>query len=291
MLAGLLLIIVSNVGFAADDIVLEPNLLYGQAGDTKLELDLARPKDGDGPFPAIVFIHGGGWSGGNRIAFRPLIELAAKKGYVAVTVSYRLTQPDKETKLGKIPHPAQINDCKCAVRWLRSVADKYKIDPDRIGVGGGSAGGHLSLMVGLADKDADLEGDGGHKDQSSRVQCVVNIYGPTDMVRCYEDSSGARPFLFALCGGEPKQASAAYKSASPVSYISKDDPPVMTLHGDKDTLVPDSQAKLLDEALKKAGVTHDLVILKDQGHGFTGAAANEANEKMWSFFAKHLMAK
>lgn len=288
---GFLFHIVGGYVSAADDIVLEPNLVYGQAGDTKLELDLARPKDGDGPFPAIVFIHGGGWAGGNRLSFRPLIELAAKKGYVAVTISYRLTQPDKETKLGKIPHPAQIHDCKCAVRWLRSVAEKYKVDPDRIGVGGGSAGGHLSLLVGLADKDADLEGDGGHVDQSSRVQCVVNIYGPTNLFRCYEDSNGARPFLIGLCHGTPKDAAEAYKSASPVTYVSKDDPPVLTLHGDKDTLVPDSQAKILDEALKKAGGTHDLVILKDQGHGFAGGAANEANEKMWSFFAKHLIKK
>jgi len=276
---------------AADDILLEPDLVYGQVGDVKLQLDLARPKGGDGPFPAIVLIHGGGWAGGNRHSFRPYLEEAARKGYVAVTISYRLTQYDPKTMLGKVPHPAQIHDCKCAVRWLRSVANKYRINPDRIGVCGGSAGGHLSLLVGLADKDAGLEGDGGHAEQSSRVQAVVNIYGPTDMAQLYVDSPDARTVIAALCNGTPDTAPEVYKAVSPITYVSADDPPVLTLHGDKDTLVPDSQAKLLDAAMTKAGAQHIMLILKDQGHGFTGPEALRANESLWKFFARHLNAK
>lgn len=276
---------------AADEIVVEQNLVYGKGGDVDLQLDLARPKDGNGPFPAIVFIHGGGWVGGNRHAFRGKIEEAAKKGYVAVTVSYRLADPDPETKLGRVPFPAQINDCKCAVRWLRSVADKYHIDADRIGVIGASAGGHLSLLVGLADEQAGLEGDGGHAEQSSRVRAVVNIFGPTDLLKAYSDVDAARGFLLAFCHGTPTDAAETYKAASPVTYVTKDDPPVLTLHGEKDPLVLASQAKLLDETMKEAGARHELLILEGQGHGFAGDAARQAEEAMWAFFERELKGK
>jgi acetyl esterase/lipase len=274
--------------FAADDVVVEENITYGKGGDVDLKLDLARPKEGSGPFPAIVFIHGGGWSGGNRQGYRGMIETAAKKGYVAVTVTYRLTQPDPETKVAKYPYPAQIHDCKCAVRWLRSATGKYHIDKGRIGVTGGSACGHLSLLVGLTDDNAGLEGNGGHADQSSRVQAVVNVYGPTDLPVAYADVPQVRDLIKALCGGTPESAAGNYKAASPVTYISKDDPPVLTLHGDQDKIVLVSQATLLDAAMKKGGVRHELLILKDQGHGFSGDAAAKALEATWAFFDREL---
>jgi acetyl esterase/lipase len=291
--AGLLLWLPPGLLRAADDIEIEiePNITYGTAGDIQLQLDLAKPKDGDGPFPALVLIHGGGWVGGNRHSFRPYLEQAARRGYVAVTISYRLTQPDPETKLGKQPFPAQIHDCKCAIRWLRSVAEKYRVDPERIGVMGGSAGGHLSLLVGLADDQAGLEGDGGHAEFSSRVHAVVNIFGPTELAKAYDDVPMVRDLLIALCGGTPDQARDAYKAASPVTYISKDDPPVLTLHGDQDKIVPVSQATLFDAAMKKAKVRHELLILKDQGHGFAGDAAVQANEAMWKFLERELQPK
>jgi acetyl esterase/lipase len=279
------------VAFAADDVIVEQNVTYGKGGDIDLQLDLARPKEGTGPFPAIVCIHGGGWAGGNRQGYRGLIEHAARKGYVAVTISYRLTQADPQTRVAKHPFPAQIHDCKCAVRWLRSVADKYHIDKDRIGVTGGSAGGHLSLLVGLTDEKAGLEGEGGHADYSSRVQAVVNVYGPTDLSQAYEDVPQVRGLLEALCGGTPDTAAENYKSASPLTYVSKDDPPVLTLHGDSDKVVLVSQAKLLDEAMKKGEGRHELLILKDQGHGFAGEAAKQANDALWAFFDRELKAK
>uniref|UniRef100_A0A7C2K0Q5 Alpha/beta hydrolase n=1 Tax=Schlesneria paludicola TaxID=360056 RepID=A0A7C2K0Q5_9PLAN len=272
----------------ADEIAVHQNLTYAEIGDTKLQLDLAMPKDGDGPFPGIVFIHGGGWSGGNRHAFRGKIEEAARRGYVAATISYRLTQPDKETGTPKEPFPAQIHDCKAAIRWLRAHAGEYKLDRDRIGVIGASAGGHLSLLVGLSSKEDGLDGDEGNLSYSSRVQAVVNIFGPTDLVRCYESSPGAVGFLKALCNGTPESAAAAYRSASPVTYITTDDPPVLTLHGDKDALVPPEQATILDERLKAAGVKHELKLLADQGHGFRGDAAQEADDAAWSFFDRYL---
>ena len=274
------------ISTARAEVEIENNIVYGKGGAEELKLDMARP-DGAGPFPAFVLIHGGGWSGGNRASFHGLAIEAAKRGYVAMTISYRLTQPDTTTKLGKVPFPAQINDCKCAVRWLRANADKYHVDKNRIAVGGGSAGGHLSLLVGLTDASHKLEGDGGHADQSSRVQAIVNIFGPTDMAELWKTSRDARPFVKGLIG-EPDSSSAAYKAASPVTYISEDDPPVLTLHGDKDTLVPPSQAKLLDAKMKAAKAKHELLIIEGAGHGFAGEAQKKSNEAMWNFLDKQL---
>jgi acetyl esterase/lipase len=276
--------------FAADDVVVEQNLTYGKAGDVELHLDLARPARGEGPFPAIVYIHGGAWAGGSKDVYRSSIEKAARRGYVAIAISYRLTQPNLETKVAKVPFPAQIHDCKCAIRWLRSVGDKFHVDKNRIGVTGTSAGGHLSLLVGMADESAGLEGDGGHVDQSSRVQAVVNYCGPTDLAKEYDEVKVVQVYLYALCGGTPESAAEMYKTASPVTYVSKDAPPVLTLHGDKDDIVLVSQAKLLDEAMKRAGASHELMIFEGQGHGFTGEAAQQAEKAFWAFFDKHLKA-
>lgn len=274
----------------AADVIWEENVVYGKGGDEELKLDLVRPSTGTGPFPAMVFIHGGGWVGGNRAGFKSWALQAAQHGYVSMTISYRLTQIDPQTKLGKVPFPAQIEDCKCAIRWLRANAAKYNVDPQRIGVGGGSAGGHLSLLVGLTDASHKLEGRGGHADQSSRVQAVVNVFGPTDMTKCWETSAGARPFIQGLCG-KPEDANNSFKTASPVTYISQDDPPVLTLHGSADTLVPPSQATVLDEQLKAAGVKHDLMIFEGEGHGFKAEGQKKGFDTMWQFLDKHLKTK
>ena len=161
LVAGLASLVLLTASPCLAEIVVEQDLVYGKGGDTDLKLDLARPKEGDGPFSGLVLIHGGGWAGGNRESFRPLMRQAAERGYVAVTISYRLTQPDPTTKLGKGPLPAQLEDCKCAARWLKAHADKYHVDPKDTGVIGGSAGGHLSLQVGLTDATHKLAGTGG----------------------------------------------------------------------------------------------------------------------------------
>jgi len=278
-----------GVGVAADEPVVERNVVYGKGGEAELMLDIARPA-GEGPFPAIVFIHGGGWSGGNRLMYAGQILDAAKRGYVGATISYRLMKFDeakKETTTATDPFPAQIHDCKAAVRWLRANADEYHVDPERVGVTGASAGGHLSLLVGLTSPEDGLEGDGGNADQSSRVQAVVNVFGPTAMAECSRGS--VVPYLFRLlCGGTPEEAGAMYEKASPVTYVSRDDPPVLTLHGDKDELVPVEQAKILDEKMKAAGVEHVLKVFEGAGHGFGGEQGKESDEMAWEFFDKHL---
>jgi acetyl esterase/lipase len=275
---------------AGDGYIVEENLTYGQVNDVALRLDLARPQNSQGPFPAIVFIHGGAWAGGERKSYRSLIERAADKGYVAVQISYRLTEPDPVTHVAKVPFPAQIQDCKCAVRWLRSVADRYQIDKDRIGVTGGSAGGHLSLLVGLMGDDAGMEGNGGHAEYSSRVRAVVNYCGPTDLVAEYKDVAVVQPFLIALCGGTPETAADSYLKASPIHWMTSDDPPVLTLHGDLDDIVPVTQARLLDAAMTNAGLPHELIVIEGQGHAFKGESAQRAENALWAFFEKHLKA-
>jgi acetyl esterase/lipase len=271
------------------EIVIEESITYGRAGDTELMLDLARPQ-GEGPFPAIVFVHGGGWSGGNRQAYRGQIQEAAMRGYVAATITYRLMQFDqgkKETTTATPIFPAQIHDAKAAIRWVRAHAKKYQVDPERIGVTGASAGDHLSLLVGLTDPSSGLEGDSGNPDQSSRVQAVVNVFGPTDMASCYEKSSVAWMFRLFL-GGTPDEAGERYKAASPLTYVSKDDPPVLTLHGDMDALVPVEQARMLDERMKTVGAPHTLMIFEGQGHGFGGEHGKKAADATWAFFDQHL---
>jgi acetyl esterase/lipase len=268
-------------------VVVEKDIVYGKGGTEDLKLDLARPALTEGLRPGIVYIHGGGWSAGNRKAYTTDIQEAAKRGYVAVTIEYRLTQPDKSGK-AKYPFPAQIEDCKCAVRWLRANAEKYHVDPNRIGATGGSAGGHLSLLVGVAGSEKNFDGTGGNPDASSQVQCVVNYFGPTDLPRMYGYEKRVDGLLDTLIGGTPQQRPEQYKEASPVTYVTKDVCPILSIHGTVDKLVPVDQAVEFDAAMKKAGATSELMILEGQGHGFMGPPARKAREATFAFFDKHL---
>src|SRR5262245_29691065 len=152
---------------------LQKDLVYGKGGDQDLKLNLALPA-GDGPFSAILCVHGGGWKAGDRADLNLLIAYLADRGFAAATVSYRLAPKHK--------FPAQIEDCKAAVRWLRANAKQHRINPDKIGAVGFSAGGHLVSLLGAADKDAGLEGKGGNPEQSTKIQAVVNFFGPTDLI-------------------------------------------------------------------------------------------------------------
>jgi acetyl esterase/lipase len=275
---------------SAAEVVFEKDIVYGKGGDVDLKLDLAHPKDGNGPFPAIVFIHGGGWMGGSREMYDDDIQTAAGKGYVAVTITYRLTDPDKTTGKPKHPWPAQIEDAKCAVRWLRANADKYHIDTKHIGATGASAGGHLSLMLGVCDETANFEGHGGNVNQSSRVQAVVNYYGPTELASAHAGTRPATKKAFeGLFGTTPDKAADAYKAASPVTYLSKDDPPMLTLHGSEDPAVVPEQAALFSRAAMKAGATNIITYFNREGHGFKSEfARKEAEKQMYEWFDKYL---
>jgi acetyl esterase/lipase len=243
------------------------------------------------PMPAVVFVHGGGWAQGDKYP-GPRAESLAKRGFFAVSINYRLS--------GVAPFPAAIEDGKCAIRWLRAHAGEYNVDPNHIGVWGSSAGGHLSLLAGTADASAGLEGHGGWAEASSRVQAICSWFGPSDFVTWYQDnarfgrtlSSAETKFL----GGTMEQEPEAYKRASPVTWASADDPPLIMFHGDQDRTVPLKQSQLMFDAYRKAGLEATLVTVKNAGHGFGAVPAgaivspspNEIDQAVADFFAKHL---
>ena len=255
-------------------------IVYGKGGDQPLELDLAMPAADRGPYSAVVCIHGGGWRSGTRQSLNNLIEHLAKKGFLAVTVTYRLSP--------KYQFPAQIEDCKAAVRWLRANADKYQVNPDKIGAMGFSAGGHLSCLLGTADKDAGLEGQGGNPDQSSRVQAVVSFFGPTDFTSKTWDKKVEDTYLIPFLGGTYEEKKDNYVKGSPSSYVSKDDPPHLFFHGTKDVLVNISESANLAKKLKGAGVYAKLVTMENDGHGWGGDKLAQTLDQTVAFFEDKL---
>jgi acetyl esterase/lipase len=246
-------------GFAGDidripeEIVVLYNLAYREGPSTSWRLDLAMPKvPASAPRPAIVVIHGGGWIEGSRSSFssaqgrRPghIIDFA-QLGFVAVSIDYRLAQ--------EVPFPAAIEDCKCAVRWLRANSQKYQIDPQKIGAWGGSAGGHLALMLGMVDKSAGLDGDGPYREYSSSVQAVVSDSGPLDLVHQYQHAQIPKAIESFLNGPPEGLRAAEYKRASPTNHVSANVPPLMLIYGAVDTQVGVETADRFVEALGRAG--------------------------------------
>jgi acetyl esterase/lipase len=242
------------------DLEVVRDVVFGKGGERNLKLDIVRPKaTATAPMPVVVFVHGGGWEAGIKDSAVPMLFPLAHKGFFCVTVEYRLVP--------EAPWPAQIEDCKCAVRFLRAKAAEYNIDPQRIGAWGASAGGHLVAMLGTAGGAKEMEGKGGWADQSSRVQAVCDWFGPG-----------------------PDLAERARK-ASPITYISSDTPPFLIMHGDQDTLVPIKQSEILRDALEKAKVEVKLEVVKGAGHGFSGVSGTDLAKPVVDFFDSHLAAK
>lgn len=264
-----------------ESIVFEPDLEYGHAGDRSLKLDLVRPKgQGDKVLPVVVFIHGGGWQAGSKEGGRWAISaLAATGNYVGVTVGYRLTDV--------AIFPAQIHDCKAAIRWIRANAAKYHIDPQKIGAVGSSAGGHLVALLGTSGDVKELEGDNGNPGFSSRINCVVDFCGPSDFPHFNEQKgNGGRSAVAKLFGGDPSEHLAAARAASPVTWASKDDPPFLIIHGTEDATVPFAQGETMAESLKQAGVSATFIKVEGAGHG--GLSVPEVTRRQRAFFEKHL---
>ncbi len=246
------------------------DIVYAQAPEQELKLDLYLPDTrSEKPRPLIVWIHGGAWRAGSKNS-NPAARFVVD-GYVSASIDYRLSQT--------AVFPAQIHDCKAAIRWLRAHAGKYGIDPKRVAVWGSSAGGHLVALLGTSGGVKELEGDLGHPQQSSRVQAVVNYFGPTTFTKM--DAAGSRMVHddpqspeSALVGAPIQERPDLARRADPITYVTADDPPFLIVHGDKDLTVPYNQSELLAEALTAGGVEHIFYTAKGGGHGNGGEFAS-----------------
>jgi acetyl esterase/lipase len=244
---------------------------YDTIGGQKLYLDVAMPKEG-GPYPCVVAFHGGAWMLGSRRelsagtrAAPSIIERVAARGYVVASVGYRLAP--------KHPFPAQIEDARAAVRFLRARAKDYRIDRDKFASAGFSAGGHLALLLGLASEVKEWK-VGGNLDENARVQCVVDFF-------CLV------PVFGKACKADPD----VLKKASPITYVSKDDPPVLMIHGNFDLIVPVVHSERLLKKLKGAGATAELVTVPGEGHGWNGPTLARTLDDSVRFLDEHLKGK
>ncbi len=282
----LLALLFTSAAFAVDpkpvvfpkDIKVEQNIAY-LPEDRKEKADFYLPLEfpKDKKLPAVVIIHGGGFVGGVKDAAREINigSNLVRNGYVALSIEYVLAEK------GKPSWPQNLYDCKTAVRWLRANADKYHIDAEHIGVIGGSAGGHLAAMVALTGPDAGLDPKEPYGSFSCRVQCGVDLYGPNDLTLWMKDSI--------MIGKPIKEALDEYKKASPVFQVTKDDPPMLIMHGTADTTVDPEQSRLLDAALAKAGVEHQLEIIEGAPHTFhLEPKQKDLRPIVIGFFDKHL---
>ena len=258
---------------------------YARVDGAPLLLDLYLSKDAPKPMPVIVWIHGGAWRAGDK-EHCPAVPMSGR-GFAVVSINYRLTD--------KAPFPAQIFDCKAAIRWVRAHAKEYGFDPERVGVWGSSAGGHLVALLGTSGGVKELEGNvGGNLEYSSRVQAVADFCGPSsfnlDDLKGMEGAPKDKTpgALVALLGGTVQEKPELARLASPVSHVSKDDPPFLIAHGEKDNVVPVQQARILAAALKKAGVETTLHIDPGAGHGVGKPDTIKLAEE---FFETHLGGK
>ena len=258
------------------------DLAYVPDGHERHKLDLYLPeKAAEHPLPLVVWIHGGGWEAGSKEGC-PAVPLV-DKGYAAASINYRLSQHAR--------FPAQIEDCKAAIRWLRAHAKEYNLDPQHVGVWGASAGGHLVALLGVTGGVKELEGDEGNLDQSSRVQAVVDWFGPTDFATVGAGLSNPHSPVSKLIGGPPQENKEKAAKASPVTYVGKDAAPTLIMHGDKDNLVPIGQSEELAAALKKAGAEVVFQVVKGNGHGGPDFLNPENRKLILDFFDKHLRGK
>ena len=263
-----------------DSVIHDADIEYSNVGG-RVAMDIVRPRAASAePLPAIVMIHGGGFRAGNRQSYLPMAIKLADRGYVAATVSYRLAPRNQ--------FPAPVHDVKAAVRFLRANAAKYNIDPERIGTMGGSAGGHLTLFLGLTAGVEEFEGSGPNREFSSRVSCVVDYYGPTDFTQSYSKSVDAAEVLPMFLGGDLDHNRLAHIRASPLNWVTPNAAPTLSIHGTNDNYVAYEQSVWLTERLLGAGVPTELETITGAGHGFKGADAERADLRAIAFFDRYL---
>ncbi len=235
---------------------------YLRRDDKPLHMDIFIPRDAEPPRPAVLWLHGGGWAGGDRSDWYELSRFIASFGYVSATADYRLSKDGA-------CFPDAIHDAAAAVRFLRKNAAEYQLDPDRIAVGGDSAGGHLALMIALAN-DPELLGrdpDG----VPCTVSAVIDVYGPTDLPPLYESNGPlVRSLLEMFLRCKPDDDPRSYAAASPVTHLRSDAPPILIIHGEDDGVVPFAQAQTLYDRCRQVGTPAYLARVPGAGHGWIG---------------------
>lgn len=266
------------------NVTLTKDLVYADIDGRSLRLDLHIPKDVQSP-PLVVWIHGGGWRGGSKA--RPPIRRVASLGYALASIEYRFT----DTSI----FPAQIHDCKAAVRWLRGNASQYGYDASRIAVAGSSAGGQLALLMGTSANVEFVEGTlGDHTDQSSAVQCVIDYYGPSDFIlrektqpeRALTTKSGSFALLGGLRDGKPDDK--LRTAASPALHVTKDDPPLLIFHGTKDEVVLMDQSERIRDVYVEHGLPVELIVVEGAGHGGAAFYAGPHFDSLIKMLNRHL---
>jgi len=262
---------------------IEKDIAY-LAPDRKEKADLYLPASNPSGArrPAVVIIHGGGWTGGDKGAAREINigTNLALNGYVGLSINYVLASTNKGT--AKATWPQNLHDCMTAVRWLRKNAERLQVNPERIGVIGGSAGGHLAAMLAVIGGKDGLDPQGPYSEFSCRVQCAVDLYGPADL-------SGR--LHLTMLGRSSEEAPELYRAASPVTYVDKLDPPILIVHGTADKTVDVGQSRLFAAKLKEAGARHELVIVEGAPHTFhLQPKQRDLRPVVLGFFDQHLKA-
>jgi len=260
------------------------DVVVGTGGSREIRMEICAPASDPGySLPVVAYIHGGGWNSGSKDASAASIAKYPERGYVGVSMQYRLT-----SEAGNSGMPAQIEDIKLGIRYLKQHAAQYFINPEKIALWGVSAGAHLAALAGTSAGVSELEGSGGWTGVSSRVAAVVDNYGPTDFTDPLMDTSSS---VIALLGGKPSENPAKALAAMPASYADVTDPPFLIMHGTNDSTVPYAHSVSLKNALVGAGVTVSFALVPGAGHGLSGYSLTNgvlASDYAWSFLDYHL---
>jgi len=277
-----------NAVVATPGMRIERDVAYGNQSRAQ-RLDIVYPITLGAPAPVVIYVHGGGWNGGDKgddpEMMMGMLNGFADDGFVAASVNYRL---DKEA-----PFPAAIEDCKLVVRWLRAHAAKYGIDPKRVGVVGGSAGGHLALMLAVTGGYKELEGNGGHGSESSAVRAAASVSGPTDLqvTLCAAKREDRYKMVSDFLGAPLDANKELARRASPIVYARKDAPPTLLIHCKDDPAIDADQSVRMAEALKNAGAPTQLILLDGTNHGSDMARTEPVLTKLRAFFRAKLISE